>query len=113
MFLAPREQEKLQLHQAGLLAQRRLANGVKLNMPEASALIATVTLELIRKGKSVAQLMSLGKDMLGVNQVMPGVSLLLPEVQVEGTFPDGTKLVTVSRFSLALCFLLFGGEAVF
>ena len=95
MRLVPREVDKLQLNAAGILAQRRLARGRVLNYPEAVALIATVCLELIRDGKSVAQLMDLGRQLLGTRQVMPGVRALLAEVQVEGTFPDGTKLVTV------------------
>lgn len=96
MFLSPHEVDKLTLHQVGLIAQRRLARGVRLNHPEAIALIATVTLELIRDGKhSVAQLMELGRSFLGRQQVMTGVPDLVTEVQVEGTFPDGTKLVSV------------------
>eukprot|EP00611_Tribonema_gayanum_P030756 TRINITY_DN863_c0_g1_i1.p1 TRINITY_DN863_c0_g1~~TRINITY_DN863_c0_g1_i1.p1 ORF type:complete len:880 (-),score=328.51 TRINITY_DN863_c0_g1_i1:499-3066(-) len=95
MRLAPREIEKLKLHNAGFLAQKRLARGVRLNLPEAIALLATQLLELIRDGFSVAQLMDVGRKMLGLRQVMPGIAALLDEVQVEGTFPDGTKLVTV------------------
>ena len=95
MHLSPRELDKLTLHQAGFLAQKRLARGVKLNHPEAVALIATVLLELIRDGKSVAELMNLGRQLLGRNQVMPGVPEMIYDVQVEGTFPDGSKLVTV------------------
>lgn len=95
MHLSPREIDKLMLHQAGFLAQKRLARGLKLNHPEAVALLATQTLELIRDGKSVAQLMDLGRRMLGIRQVMQGVPDLIHEVQVEGTFPDGTKLVTI------------------
>jgi len=83
------------LHQAGSLAQKRLARGVRLNYPEAVALLATVLLELIRDGRSVAELMDLGRTILGRRQVMDGVPELVAEVQVEGTFPDGTKLVTV------------------
>ena len=83
------------LHQAGSLAQKRLARGVRLNYPEAVALLATVLLELIRDGRSVAELMDLGRTILGRRQVMDGVPELVTEVQVEGTFPDGTKLVTV------------------
>lgn len=83
------------LHGAGVLAQKRLARGVRLNYPEAIALIATQLLELIRDGRSVAELMDLGRTFLGRNQVMAGVPELVAEVQVEGTFPDGTKLVTV------------------
>jgi urease subunit gamma/beta len=93
--LAPRDLDKLLLHQAGFLAQKRLARGVRLNYPEAVALIATQLLELIRDGRSVAELMDLGRTLLGRYQVMDGVPELVTEVQVEGTFPDGTKLVTV------------------
>jgi urease subunit gamma/beta len=95
MHLSPREIEKLLLHNAGFLAQKRLARGVRLNHPEAVALIATQLLEFIRDGKSVSDLMDLGRDFLGRNQVMSGVPEMIAEVQVEGTFPDGTKLVTV------------------
>src|ERR1041384_8023548 len=95
MHLTPREIEKLMLHNAGFLAQKRLARGLRLNHPEAVALIAAQLLEFIRDGKSVAELMSLGCQFLGRNQVMPGVPAMITEVQVEGTFPDGTKLVTV------------------
>lgn len=83
------------LHQAGALAQKRLARGVRLNYPEAVALIATVVLELIRDGRTVAELMDLGRQLLGRADVMEGVPELLHEVQIEGTFPDGSKLVTV------------------
>jgi urease subunit gamma/beta len=95
MRLSPREIDKLVLHQAGALAQKRLARGVRLNYPEAVALIATQLLELIRDGRTVAELMDLGRTLLGRRQVMDGVPELVTEVQVEGTFPDGTKLVTV------------------
>src|SRR5690348_7120319 len=95
MHLAPRESEKLLLHTAGALAQKRLARGLRLNYPEAVALIATQLLEFIREGKRVAELMGLGRRLLGRNQVMPGVPEMIVQVQVEGTFPDGTKLVTV------------------
>ncbi len=95
MHLSPRELDKLTLHQAGFLAQKRLARGVKLNHPEAVALIATVLLEFIRDGRSVAELMNLGRQLLGRNQVMSGVPEMIYDVQVEGTFPDGSKLVTV------------------
>lgn len=93
--LGPRELDKLALHQAGTLAQQRLARGVRLNVPEAASLLASQCLELIRDGKSVAELMDLGRQLLGRRQVMAGVDTLLAEVQVEGTFPDGTKLVTL------------------
>lgn len=95
MHLSPREIDKLLLHQAGSLAQKRLARGLRLNYPEAVALIAAQLLEFIRDGKSVAELMKLGRKFLGRNQVMAGVPEMIAEVQVEGTFPDGTKLVTV------------------
>ena len=95
MHLTPREIDKLTLHQAGFLAQKRLARGVRLNHPEAVALVATQLLELIRDGRRVAELMDLGRRLLGRRQVLPGVPELVTEVQVEGTFPDGTKLVTV------------------
>jgi urease subunit gamma/beta len=95
MHLSPREIDKLLLHNAGFLAQKRLARGVRLNHPEAVALIATQLLEFIRDGKRVAELMNLGRQFLGRNQVMSGVPSMIAEVQVEGTFPDGTKLVTV------------------
>lgn len=95
MHLSPRELDKLLLHQAGFLAQKRLARGLRLNHPEAIALIATQLLEFIRDGRRVAELMNLGRQFLGRNQVMQGVPALIGEVQVEGTFPDGTKLVTV------------------
>lgn len=95
MHLSPRELDKLALHQAGFLAQKRLARGVRLNHPEAVALIATVLLELIRDGRSVSELMDMGRKFLGRNQVMTGVPEMIYDVQVEGTFPDGSKLVTV------------------
>jgi urease subunit gamma/beta len=95
VFLSPQEVDKLILHQAGFLAQKRLARGTRLNYPEAVALIATQLLELIRDGRSVAELMDLGKRLLGHRQVMDGVARMIPDVQVEGTFPDGSKLVTV------------------
>src|ERR1043165_7567229 len=95
MHLSPRELDKLTLHQAGFLAQKRLARGLRLNYPETVALIATQMLEFIRDGKSVAELMDVGRRLLGRRQVMPGVPEMVYEVQIEGTFPDGTKLVTV------------------
>ena len=95
MHLSPRELDKLTLHAAGSLAQKRLARGLRLNHPEAVTLIATVLLEFIRDGKSVAELMNLGRQLLGRNQVMSGVPEMIYDVQVEGTFPDGSKLVTV------------------
>src|SRR3954469_4895833 len=95
MHLSPREIDKLLLHNAGFLAQKRLARGLRLNHPEAVALIAAQLLEFIRDGRSVSELMNLGKRFLGRNQVMSGVPEMIYDVQVEGTFPDGTKLVTV------------------
>jgi urease subunit gamma/beta len=95
MHLTPRELDKLVLHGAGSVAQKRLARGLRLSYPEAVALIATVLLELIRDGRGVAELMGVGRQLLGHRQVMEGVGGLIAEVQVEGTFPDGTKLVTV------------------
>ncbi len=95
MRLSPREIEKLILHNAGFLAQKRYARGLKLNYVESVALIASQLLEFIREGHSVADLMNLGKRILGINNVLPNVPEMIHEVQVEGTFPDGTKLVTV------------------
>ena len=95
MHLTPREIDKLMLHQAGFLAQKRLARGLRLNYVEAVALIATQLLEFVRDGRSVAELMDLGRRLLGLDDVLDGVPGMLDEVQVEGTFPDGTKLVTV------------------
>jgi urease subunit gamma/beta len=95
MHLTPHELDKLALHQAGFLAQKRLARGLRLNYPEAVALVATQILEFIRDGRSVAELMDLGRRLLGRADVMDDVPEMIVEVQVEGTFPDGTKLVTV------------------
>jgi len=95
MHLTPREIDKLMLHQAGVLAQKRLARGLRLNYVEATALIATQLLEFIRDGRPVAELMDLGRQLLGRADVLDGVADMIDEVQVEGTFPDGTKLVTV------------------
>jgi urease subunit gamma/beta len=95
MHLTPREVDKLLLHQAGFLAQKRLARGVRLNYVEAVALIAAQLLEFIRDGRTVAELMDLGRRLLGTNDVLDGVAAMIDEVQIEGTFPDGTKLVTV------------------
>ena len=95
MHLTPHELDKLTLHQAGVLAQKRLARGLKLNHPESVALIATQILEFIRDGRTVAELMDLGRQFLGRADVMDGVADLVHEVQIEGTFPDGTKLVTI------------------
>ncbi|KAF9584003.1 hypothetical protein BGW38_007889 [Lunasporangiospora selenospora] len=96
MKLVTRELDKLILHQVGYLAQKRLARGLRLNQTETIALIASQLAEFIRDGRhSVADLMDLGKQFLGRRQVMPGVPEMLHEVQIEGTFPDGTKLVTI------------------
>jgi urease subunit gamma/beta len=95
MHLSPKEIDKLVLHQAGVLAQKRLARGLRLNYPEAVALIATQLLEFVRDGKSVSELMDVGRQLLGTEDVLDGVASMIDEVQVEGTFPDGTKLVTV------------------
>jgi len=95
MHLSPRDIDKVLLHNVGFIAQKRLARGVRLNYPESVALIATQILEFIRDGKRVADLMDFGRQLLGRRQVMPGVPELVAEVQVEGTFPDGTKLVTI------------------
>jgi urease subunit gamma/beta len=95
MHLTPHELDKLTLHQAGFLAQKRLARGLRLNHPEAVALIATQILEFIRDGRRVSELMDLGRQLLGRAEVMDGVPELVHEVQIEGTFPDGTKLVTI------------------
>lgn len=95
MELSPREKDKLMLFTAGLLAERRKARGVKLNYPEAVAYISLAVLEGARDGKSVAELMGEGATLLTRDDVMEGVPEMIPEVQIEATFPDGTKLVTV------------------
>jgi urease subunit gamma len=95
MELTPREKDKLLLFTAALLAERRKARGVKLNYPEAIAYISAAILEGARDGRSVAELMSHGATLLKRDQVMEGVPEMIPQVQVEATFPDGTKLVTV------------------
>jgi urease subunit gamma len=95
--LTPREKDKLLLFTAALLAERRKARGVKLNVPESIALISAAILEGARDGKTVAQLMSEGKTVLVRADVMEGVPEMIPEIQVEATFPDGTKLVTVHQ----------------
>ena len=95
MELTPREKDKLLLFTAALLAERRLARGVKLNYPEAVAYISAAIIEGARDGRSVAELMSYGTKLLTRAQVMEGVPEMIPEIQVEATFPDGTKLVTV------------------
>jgi len=93
--LSPREKDKLLLFTAALVAERRRNRGLKLNYPEAVALISAAILEGARDGRTVAELMSDGCNVLGVDDVMEGVADMLHEVQVEATFPDGTKLVTV------------------
>jgi len=95
MDLTPREKDKLLIFTAALLAERRLARGLKLNHPESVALISAALLEGARDGKSVAQLMSDGTQILTRDQVMEGVPEMIPDIQVEATFPDGSKLVTV------------------
>jgi urease subunit gamma/beta len=97
MELLPREKDKLLLFTAALLAERRRARGLKLNYPEAVAFISAAILEGARDGKSVAELMAQGAQLLSESDVMEGVAELIPEVQVEATFPDGTKLVTVHQ----------------
>jgi len=93
--LTPREKDKLLIFTAGLLAERRKARGLKLNYPEAVAYISAAILEGAREGKSVAELMGWGATLLSRADVMDGVPEMIPEIQVEATFPDGTKLVTV------------------
>jgi urease subunit gamma len=95
MELTPREKDKLLLFTAGLLAERRKAKGLKLNYPEAVAYLSCALLEGAREGRTVADLMSYGRTLLTRDQVMDGIPELIPEVQIEATFPDGTKLVTV------------------
>jgi urease subunit gamma len=95
MELTPREKDKLLLFTAALLAERRKARGLKLNYPEAVAYISAAILEGARDGRSVAELMSYGTTLLSRAEVMEGVPEMIPDVQVEATFPDGTKLVTV------------------
>ncbi len=95
MELTPREKDKLLLFTAGLLAERRKAKGLQLNYPEAVAYISCALLEGAREGRSVADLMSYGRTLLTRDEVMDGIPEMIPEVQIEATFPDGTKLVTV------------------
>ena len=95
MELTPRERDKLLIFTAALLAERRLARGLKLNYPEAVAYLSAAIMEGARDGRSVAELMSRGTTLLARSQVMEGVPEMIPELQVEATFPDGTKLVTV------------------
>lgn len=97
MHLTPREQEKLLIYVAAQLARDRKIRGLKLNHPEAVAYLTAAILEGVREGRSVSDLMSYGATLLTRNEVMPGVPEMLPELQIEGTFPDGTKLVTVHQ----------------
>ncbi len=95
MQLTPREKDKLLIFTAGLLAERRKAKGLKLNYPEAVAYISAAILEGAREGRTVAELMEFGRTLLNRDDVMEGIAEMLPDVQVEATFPDGSKLVTI------------------
>ena len=95
MELTPREKDKLLIFTAALLAERRLARGLKLNYPESVAMISAAIMEGARDGRSVAELMHFGTTILSRAEVMDGIAEMLPDIQVEATFPDGTKLVTV------------------
>jgi urease subunit gamma len=97
MELTPREKDKLLVFTASLVAERRRARGLKLNYPEAVALITAAIMEAARDGKTVAELMSYGRSILTRGDVMEGVPEMIPDIQVEATFPDGTKLVTVHQ----------------
>jgi urease subunit gamma len=97
MELTPREKDKLLIFTAGLLAERRKARGLKLNYPESVALISAAIMEGARDGRSVAELMSYGRTILTRADVMDGIAEMIPDVQVEASFPDGTKLVTVHQ----------------
>jgi urease subunit gamma len=97
MELTPREKDKLLVFAASLLAERRRARGLRLNYPEAVALITAAVIEGARDGKTVAELMSHGRSILTRNEVMEGIPEMIPEIQVEATFPDGTKLITVHQ----------------
>jgi urease subunit gamma len=97
MELTPREKDKLLIFTASLVAERRRARGLKLNYPESVALITAAIIEGARDGKTVAELMSYGKSILARGDVMEGIAEMIPEIQVEATFPDGTKLVTVHQ----------------
>jgi urease subunit gamma len=97
MELTPREKDKLLVFTAALLAERRRARGLKLNYPEAVALITAAVMEGARDGRTVAELMSEGRTVLTRDDVMEGVAEMIPDIQVEATFPDGTKLVTVHQ----------------
>jgi urease gamma subunit len=97
VHLTPREVDKLLIFSAGELARKRRARGVKLNHPEAIALITSEVLELIRDGRSIAEITSIAPTILPSGAVMDGVAAMIPEIQIEGTFPDGTKLVTIHQ----------------
>ncbi len=97
MDLTPREKDKLLIFTAALLAERRRARGLKLNYPEAVALISAAVMEGARDGRTVAELMSAGREILSRADVMDGVPEMIPDIQIEATFPDGTKLVTVHQ----------------
>ncbi|ETK38579.1 MAG: urease subunit gamma [Pseudomonadales bacterium RIFCSPLOWO2_12_60_38] len=97
MDLTPREKDKLLIFTAGLVAERRLARGVKLNYPETIAYISAALMEGARDGRTVADLMHYGTTLLSREQVMEGIPEIIPDIQVEATFPDGTKLVTVHQ----------------
>ena len=97
MQLTPREKDKLLVAMAAEVARKRLARGVKLNHPEAIALISDFVVEGARDGRSVSDLMTAGAEVVSAEQVMDGIASMIPEIQVEATFPDGTKLVTVHR----------------
>ena len=97
MELTPREKDKLLIFTAGLLAERRKAKGLKLNYPEAVAYISAAIMEGAREGKTVAELMSYGATLLKRSDVMEGIAEMIPDIQIEATFPDGTKLVTVHQ----------------
>ena len=97
MELTPREKDKLLLFTASLLAERRLARGLKLNYPESIALISAAIMEGARDGRTVAELMSFGTTILKASDVLEGIPEMIPDIQIEATFPDGTKLVTVHQ----------------
>jgi len=97
MELTPREKDKLLIFTASLVAERRRARGLKLNYPEAVALITAAIIEGARDGRTVADLMSHGRSILTRGEVMEGIPEMIPDIQVEATFPDGTKLVTVHQ----------------
>lgn len=97
MELTPREKDKLLLFTAALLAERRLARGLKLNYPESIALISVAIMEGARDGRTVAELMSFGTTILKASDVLEGIPEMIPDIQIEATFPDGTKLVTVHQ----------------